>query len=341
LTTRVISFGFLLALACSALAETSEIEKGIAAFNAGKYSLARQLLQGQTSDPDAVAFLALTDAATGNCKEALPKLTEAAKSASPKIGRLLSLASAKCEIASGDLPQASAVLQELQRKFPDDADTLYLTAKLHMKAFNDATLQMFQRTPASYRVHQLSAEIFEVQNRYSDAIAEYRKAIELNPSAPDLHYRLGRAILLDSHSAKAMEEAAAEFRSELKLSPEDAACEFQLGQIARAQGDGTAARSHFERALSLSPGFPEAMIALGKIYSQTKQYDKAIAVLTQAAALQADNEAAHYALMTAYRDSGDLEKAKKENAILNGLQKEPEGEFSEFLKKLGAQQPKQ
>ena len=66
----------------------------------------------------------------------------------------------------------------------DNADVLYLKAKLHMKAFNDSTLAMFQRTPASYRVHELSAEIFEVQSRYDEAVAEYQKAIDMNPERP-------------------------------------------------------------------------------------------------------------------------------------------------------------
>ena len=39
---------------------------------------------------------------------------------------------------------------------------------------------MFQKTPASFRVNQLSAEIFEIQGKYSEAVAEFRKAIEKN-----------------------------------------------------------------------------------------------------------------------------------------------------------------
>ena len=129
---------------------------------------------------------------------------------------------------------------------------------------------MFQGAPASYRVHELSAEVLEVENRYSEAAAEYRKAIELNTTAPELHYRLGRAILLESHNSEALERAAAEFQAELKLSPEDAACEFQLGQIAQVQGKSSDAKPHFERAVALSPGFVQALIALAKLEPEEK-----------------------------------------------------------------------
>lgn len=331
-------FAIALLVPASFAADSARTE-GIAAFNAGQYTVALQKLKG-LSDPTSRAFFALTKAAMGNCREALPGLTSVPVS-TPDLFRLTGLAAAKCYSSIGEGPQAFSLLAKLEKQFPDNADVLYLSAKLHMKAFNNATFAMFQRTPASYRVHELSAEIFEVQNRYSDAIAEYRKAIELNPNASDLHYRLGRALLLESHSPQALDQAAAEFRSELKLSPEDGACEFQLGQIAQVQSKPDDARSHFQRALSLSPQHVQTLIALGKLDTQAKQYPQAIELLSRATALQPSNETAHYALLTAYRDSGQMDKAKSEKAILDRLQKPPEGEFSDFLKKLGEKQSPQ
>jgi tetratricopeptide (TPR) repeat protein len=313
-------------VAASMLAASSAREDGIRAFEAGRYSVALTKLTEAAKDPQdkrARLFLALTEAALGDCKRALPEL--------PATDRLSGLAAAKCYAALGDEGHAFTTLQRLQKQFPKDADILYLTAKLHMKAFNDATLAMFQGAPASYRVHELSGEVLEVQNRYSEAAAEYRKAIELNAAAPELHYRLGRAILLESHNPEALERAASEFSAELKLSPEDAACEFQLGQIAQVKGSADEARPHFERAVALSPGFVQALIALAKL----SPHEKAIPLLNKAVALQPANESAHYALLTAYRNAGEMEKAAAEKTILDRLQKPADGEFSDFLKKLG------
>jgi len=332
----------LLLLTTVALASTP-LDDGMAAFNEGRYSVALSKLteaSKNSGDKTARTFLALTQAALGDCKAALPGLTPV-RPADGDIYRLAGLAAVKCYSNLGEDAKTYGLLKNLEQQFPNDPDVLYLGAKLHMKAFNDATFAMFRRTPSSYRVHELSGEIFEVENRYSDAVAEYRKAIELNPNAPELHFRLGRAILLQSHNPESLEQAAAEFRSELKLSPEDGACEFQLGQIARVQGNAAAAKPHFERAVRLSPTFVQALIALGKLHSQQKQYDQAIALLSRATQLQPANESAHYALLTAYRDSGQMEKAKQEKTILDKLQKPPEGEFSDFLKKLGAQPAQQ
>jgi DNA-binding SARP family transcriptional activator len=85
----------------------------------------------------------------------------------------------------------------------------------------------------------------------------------------------------------------------------------------------------------------QALISLGKLASADKNYGRAIELLSRATAAQPANEAAHYALLTAYRDSGQMDKAKAEKAILDRLQKPPEGEFSNFLKKLGEKQAPQ
>jgi tetratricopeptide (TPR) repeat protein len=331
---RAISFQPLsiLLLACTLAAESPR-EEGIRAFHEGRYSVALAKLKN-AKDPAGEVFFALTEAALGDCKAALPQLTKTG-TGDPALSRLAGLAAAKCYASTGDDANAFTVLQHLRQRFPNNPDVLYTTARLHMKSFNDATFAMFQRAPSSYRVHQLSAEVFEVENRYSDAVAEYRKAIEMNPNAPDLHYRLGRAILLASHDPNSLEQAAAEFRAELKLNPEDGACEFQLGQIAQVQSKTGEAKSHFERAISLSPNFVQALVSLGKLYSQEKRQTEAISVLVRATQLQPANETAHYALLTAYRDSGQMDKAKQEKTILDRLQKPPEGEFSDFLKRLG------
>jgi tetratricopeptide (TPR) repeat protein len=322
----------------------SNTEQGVIAFEQGHYVQASRLLADALSsnprDEHARTFLALARAATGHCPEALPDLTDRfQKSENRDLARLAGLALAQCLLAQGDLPAALPIAGQLEARYPDDADVLYQAARIHMRAFNDATRRMFEKNPASYRVNQLSGEIFETQNKFTEAAAEYRKAIEKNPRALNLHFRLGRAILLESHGPEALVKAQKEFEAELALNAEDAAAEFQIGQILEAGARREDALGHFQKALELSPDFPEAALAVGRIRVQAKQYAEAIPLLQRVVAKQPRNETAHYSLMMAYRNSGQMDKARREQQELQKLQHPPEGEFTDFLKRLGEKAP--
>ncbi len=323
------------------LAQADPAAKGIAEFNRGEYAAAKRDLQPYAKDPRAVVFLALTQAATGACDAAIPELerlyvgANAAKP-DPNLHRLAGLALAQCFVAQKRFDAAQPVIAAMERQFPSDADVLYVSANFHMKAWNDAIYRMYQKAPASYRVNQLSAEVFETQGKYQEAIGEYQKAIGRNPAAINLHYRLGRAMILQSSNNPAtLELARKEFVAELALNPSDAAAEYQVGQILTLQQKNAEAGPHFDRAIELRPDFPEALIAAGKLRSQAKRYSEAAQLFERAVKLQPRSEGAHYNLMMAYRNDGRTADAEREKAEIEKLQRPPEGEFTDFLKRLG------
>ena len=59
----------------------------------------------------------------------------------------------------------------------------------------------------------------------------------------------------------------------------------------------------------------------------------------RAVKLQPHSEAAHYNLMMAYRNAGRAADAAREKVELEKLQRPPEGEFTDFLKRLGEKAP--
>lgn len=323
----------LLIAAAAAFAQSSPVAEGIAAFNRGDYKTAGADLERAPTDPRARLFLALTKAATGGCDAAVPELAKAFAAGDNR--RLAGLALAQCHIAAKRFGDAGAVIAQLEKLFPTDADVLYVSADYHMKAWNDAIYRMYRNAPSSYRVDQLSAEVFETQGKYTEAIAEYRKAIEKNPKALNLHYRLGRALLQQSHDPAVLEQARKEFEAELALNPSDAVAEYQVAEILAAGQQKAQAAAHFERAAELRPDFPEALIAVAKLRIEAKRYADAIALLERAIKLQPRNETAHYNLMMAYRNAGRAADAEREKTELERLQKPPEGEFTDFLKRLG------
>lgn len=306
---------------------------GVESFHKGEYERAARELAAAPVSPARDAFLGMSLAATGRCPEASPYLEKVYQS--KDLSRLARLASVQCYLSAGRNAQALAVIATLERDFPKDADVLFQAARVHMRGFNDAVAKLFESAPASYRVNQLSAEIFERDGQFAEAVTEYRKAIEKNPAAVNLHYRLGRAILMQGTESTNLTAAREAFEAELKLNPRDAVAEYQVGQIDQLRGDFSAAEGRFARALELQPDFVEAMLALAKI----RRTDTA-ALLERAVELQPKNESARYALMIAYRNAGRTEDAARQKVELDRLQQRPDGEFSDFLKRLGEKTPK-
>jgi tetratricopeptide (TPR) repeat protein len=310
--------GFVFASVLSA----QTVADGVAAFQRGDYKAARSGLERHADDPDARLFLALTKAATGECEASIAELAKGFSGG--KNRRLAGLALAQCHIAAKRFAEGGQVVGQLETEFPADPDVIYVSANYHMKAWNDAIHRMYQKAPASYRVDQLSAEVFETQGKYAEAIGEYRKAIAKNPKGINLHYRLARALLQQSHDPSVLDQARKEFEAE-----------YQVAQVLTAQQKKADAAAHFERAAELRPDFPEALIAVAKLRSDAKRYGEAIALLEKALKLQPRNETAHYNLMMVYRNAGRAADAQREKAEIEKLQKPPEGEFSDFLKRLG------
>jgi tetratricopeptide (TPR) repeat protein len=300
------------------------LEQGVAQFHRGEYSTARGTLASAPESETRDVFLSLAEAATGQCQAAMPRLQRSY--GTPDLRRMASLGLIQCLLAQDRVADALPVAARLESEFSSDPDVLYQSARLHMRAFNDSVSRMFQRAPASFRVNQLSGEILELQGRVQDAIAEYRKAIAKNPTAIHLHYRLGRALAIESQ----YDEARKEFEAELRLNPSDALAEYQVAQILAVQQKQNEAAERFERALVLKPDFVEAMIGLAKLRPASS-----VALLEKAVVVAPRNESARYALMISYRNAGRLEDAQKQKIELDKLQRPPDGEFTEFLKKLG------
>ncbi|HLK68524.1 MAG TPA: tetratricopeptide repeat protein [Bryobacteraceae bacterium] len=332
--SRIAAF-LLFALPVHAQTTSAAVE----AFHRGQYAQSRQMLEkivaASPNDAKARTFLALSRAATGACETARTDLQQQfASNTDATLRRLAGVALVECDVAQNRLEEVWPLLDKLQKAFPGDADVLYEAARVHMRAWNDTVFQMYQKTPASYRVNQLSGEIFEIQGRYQDAAAEYRKAIQKNPTALNLHFRLGRSLLLESHDPANLRDARKEFESELALNPGDAVAEYQVGQILLTEQDRIGAAAHFEKAVALNADFAEALVALAKV-----KESQAIPLLERAVKLQPSSESAHYGLMIAYRNAGRTADAQREKAVFDKLTRPPEGEFTDFLKKLGEKAP--
>ena len=166
--------------------------------------------------------------------------------------------------------------------------------------------------PGSYQVHLLNAEVLEMQEKWGEAVAEYRLVLEKNPRLPGVHYRFGRLLLTAPKTATTADGARREFEEELKLDPSNAGAEYILGELARQARQFPEAAAHFSRSAELDPEFADAFIGLGKSLVSAGRPSDAIAPLETAVRLQPENAVAHYQLSFAYRRAGRPQDAEKE-----------------------------
>ena len=103
--------------------------------------------------------------------------------------------------------------------------------------------------------HNLGLALSTSPDRRAEAIAEFRKAIELNSKFPESHYALGRELMKQPGSRA---EAVAEFEQAIQLRPYYAEAHNALGvDLAKQPGRLKDAFGHFEMALKSRPRMAE------------------------------------------------------------------------------------
>ena len=118
--------------------------------------------------------------------------------------------------------------------------------------------------------HANLARFLFSQDRYDEAVTEYEKAVELNPTEGN-RYALGQAYLQTGEHGKAEEQ----FMQVLRMSPDDPAPHLGLGQTYARQGRYELAIKEFEAALDKKWDFYDAYAEMGYAYADMGEIDTA------------------------------------------------------------------
>jgi tetratricopeptide (TPR) repeat protein len=269
------------------------------------------------ADPGAVAGRAAKLAETGHCAEALPLLKRSFSGTSDKDLKLrVGFDAVRCSMTLNQSDQAVDFLRQLNRDFPKSPEVLYLTVHIYSDLSTRASQMLLAAAPDSYQARQLNAESLEIQGRWDEAAAEYRKVLGQNPQAVGIHFRLGRILLSKPDPDRLLaDQAKREFQQELEIDPTNAGAEYVLGELARQAQQTPEAIEHFSRATRLDAGFGDAFLGLGMALVTNKQYSDAITPLETAVKAQPANPTGHYYLAIAYGRVGRKQDADKEAAL--------------------------
>src|SRR5262249_34026236 len=113
---------------------------------------------------------------------------------------------------------------------------------------------------------------WEAKRQVDEAIACYRKAIELDPNLARAHTNLGKAL----QARHRLDEAIACFRRAIELDPKDALLHSNLGSVLHARDQLDEAIACFRRAIELDPNFAEAYCNLGHSLARRGDYAEAL-----------------------------------------------------------------
>jgi len=171
------------------------------------------------------------------------------------------------------------------------------------------------------RHRNLGKAFFENPTTHVEAIAEFKKALDLAPNS--VREKLNYALAL-LHGNR-VPEAIALLENVQRLDPSLPHTWFNLGIYYKKSDQPEKAQAQFEQFAKLAPDEPIAYYQLGTIYRAAGRNAEAIQEFEKASALNPLLAAAHFQLYNMYRQSARPEDAAKQLAIFKDLKAQTEG----------------
>lgn len=226
---------------------------------------------------------------------------------------------ADCRFRLGEEAKVIEVLAPLEAKHPDNLAVAYLlgTALIRQGEISKGQLLVDKilRHGDSPEARLMLGAVRMRMAEFDEAVAEFRRALALNPKLPTAHRLIGKCRLETADRAGAAEA----FRAELQNNPHDFEANFFLGVALREDRHLDEALPYLERALELRPGDLGVRYQIGSLYLGRKDYEKAEEVLAAIVRESPDFPEAHVALSTAYYRLGRKEDAARHRKISQEL----------------------
>jgi tetratricopeptide (TPR) repeat protein len=286
----------------------------------------RRALQLGPTDPVTVRFnLGLAYYKAARLEEAATALSRVLAARPDHPNALLLLAN--CHLSAGENQKVIDLLSPHEQKLGTDRAFAYIlgTALLRAGDFERGTakIDLILRQGDSAEAHFLVGTAHLERGDAVAAVGELKRAVELNPELPAVNGLLGRSLSEMSRP----DEAAEHFRRELQLNPNDFDSNLRLGMhLQKAEQDYAAALRHYERALRVRPGSPDARYQIGLVYLMTDRAAEALAMIEGVMKDVPDFLEGHATLTRLYYRLGRREEAERHRVIADELRARREAE---------------
>lgn len=216
-------------------------------------------------------------------------------------------------LAKKNLPEADKYLTRAARLDPD-INNLYLLAVTWLQSGQPdgrkhADLvfdEMKSVAGDSGSLHVLMGRAYRDAGLMPDAVKQFKRAIQLDPSTPHAYCFLGLASYA-MNEWQPNPEATADIQKELQYHPDDFLANYILGVIESTEHHYPAADKYLKAAAALNPTWPELYLYLGLNAFAQADYKTAEPMLRKAVALTGtDEERSNYQIRRAYVDLGRI-----------------------------------
>ena len=223
---------------------------------------------------------------------------------------------------AGRPTEAIPELEKVQTWFPRaNVDAAYILGICYIQTKDypnarRAFAKMFD-VPAESAASYLFTARMLLRQDYAPVAEEYaHKAVALDPKLPMAHQLLGELYLFHSQ----MDQAIAEFRKELEINPGNAVAYYKLADgYSRVQKFDEAERL-LQRSIWLDATSTGPYILLGKVLEKKGETELAVRALQRALAMDPNNPMPHHLLGQAYRALGKNDDADRELTIAGQLE---------------------
>jgi tetratricopeptide (TPR) repeat protein len=290
----------------------AQMELGVAELRLGKPGIGISALNHAVSlDPQlqgANLFLGIAYAQMNRLDDAAAALQReidlAPKNAEAQMWLgIVELKAGRPELATGPLDRAA----ELS---PNDLNILEYRGEAHSDVAHDSYARMAKIDPDSWHVHKVQGQLYALQNKHAEAIAEFREAIHSSPNNSDLYEELGN----EYRKSGAMDQAQQAFQKEMELSPNNPVAMYSIASIEIERNEAETGVPLMLKVISNYASAPAAYFYLGLGQSELGKPQDAVAAFEKGLTMHPDHELAariQYERARAYRKLGETEQANQ------------------------------